>query len=299
MNGIAPEKKGLRRLEEEETERTPDFHEEFTRQLEAQEEFKGVVETARGEHKEIESCQEYLRDVVEREEWDCESILSTYSTLDNHPALIKTPSRSVRSSSGKSEAASTATSNQTWVSEGGHAYKGKIRPQKVYDKPKTYTMPSAAGGSASSQTARILLTGRLQLPEGFQDSAKNNRVSRQHSSIELLSKLSIDESNKKSMASEVSVAAEVAPESDEEEDSSGEEDEEEDEALALEDAPGRVKETPEEKKRRKQKVKEDKRLRRTMKKQLKTAFKTEYVQQVANKAKAQDINSVRVFKYTV
>lgn len=37
----------------------------------------------------IETCQEYLKEVRIEEEWDCESILSTYSTLDNHPTLIK------------------------------------------------------------------------------------------------------------------------------------------------------------------------------------------------------------------
>lgn len=37
----------------------------------------------------IETCQAYLQEVREEEEWDCESILSTYSTLDNHPTLIK------------------------------------------------------------------------------------------------------------------------------------------------------------------------------------------------------------------
>lgn len=26
-----------------------------------------------------------------KEEWDCETIISTYSTLDNHPRLIKDP----------------------------------------------------------------------------------------------------------------------------------------------------------------------------------------------------------------
>lgn len=37
----------------------------------------------------IETCQEYLREVRIDEEWDCETIVSTYSTLDNHPTLIK------------------------------------------------------------------------------------------------------------------------------------------------------------------------------------------------------------------
>lgn len=37
----------------------------------------------------IETCQEYLQEVRVDDEWDCETILSTYSTLDNHPTLIK------------------------------------------------------------------------------------------------------------------------------------------------------------------------------------------------------------------
>ena len=37
----------------------------------------------------IETCQAYLQEVRIEEEWDCESILSTYSTLDNHPTVIK------------------------------------------------------------------------------------------------------------------------------------------------------------------------------------------------------------------
>lgn len=37
----------------------------------------------------IETCQAYLQEVRIEDEWDCESILSTYSTLDNHPTLIK------------------------------------------------------------------------------------------------------------------------------------------------------------------------------------------------------------------
>ena len=46
------------------------------------------------EVKEIETqkyfqSQEYLRHETVREEWDCETILSTYSTLDNHPTVIK------------------------------------------------------------------------------------------------------------------------------------------------------------------------------------------------------------------
>lgn len=31
----------------------------------------------------------YLHEIKEKEKWDCESILSTYSNIYNHPQLIK------------------------------------------------------------------------------------------------------------------------------------------------------------------------------------------------------------------
>jgi protein LTV1 len=34
----------------------------------------------------------YLHEKKEKEQWDCETIISTYSTLDNHPTRIKEPS---------------------------------------------------------------------------------------------------------------------------------------------------------------------------------------------------------------
>lgn len=40
-------------------------------------------------HPELETCQQYLQEEREVERWDCETILSTYSTLDNHPSLIR------------------------------------------------------------------------------------------------------------------------------------------------------------------------------------------------------------------
>lgn len=43
----------------------------------------------------INYCQEYLAQVELVEEWDCESVLSTYSTTDNHPSVIRSVSTSV------------------------------------------------------------------------------------------------------------------------------------------------------------------------------------------------------------
>lgn len=41
--------------------------------------------------------EEVLIPLVEKEKWDCESILSTYSNLYNHPKLISEPPVSIHS----------------------------------------------------------------------------------------------------------------------------------------------------------------------------------------------------------
>ena len=48
---------------------------------------------AAGEESEEEEEEEERVAVPEKERWDCESILSTYSNLYNHPTLIKEPDK--------------------------------------------------------------------------------------------------------------------------------------------------------------------------------------------------------------
>jgi hypothetical protein len=190
---------------------------------------------------------------------------------------------------------SASSSAQTWMSEGGRSYKGKIRPQRVPDKPKTYVMPASSG---SSQTTKILLTGKLQLPVGFQNGGRGNTITKLDSSILHLTSLSLNDTPE-AKSSDINLPEDVE-EDDIDEDSEEDEvvDEDIDDGYEIRNT-GKLKETPEEKKLRKQKVKEEKRVKRGLKKQLKTAFKSEYLTQVAHKANAQDINSIRVFKYTV
>jgi protein LTV1 len=94
VDGVDLPPKGLRRIIVGEADDSgesiaPDFKKEYEIQLAKQTEFEGLISEMKGDHKDIEECQEYLRDTVQKEEWDCESILSTYSTLDNHPSVIK------------------------------------------------------------------------------------------------------------------------------------------------------------------------------------------------------------------
>ena len=193
------------------------------------------------------------------------------------------------SRSGVSEG-NTISTEDTWISQGGTAYKGKLRRERKYAKPKTYTMPAAASGS---QTARILLTGKLQLPEGFGGKSKVNRT---ESSIE-------EQIKGLSLTKTLDPSNEIVNVENMKKESDGEDSEEDTIDIPADgnDAPvtSRRKETPEEKKLRKQLVKEEKRRRRGFKKEMKIAYKSEYLTQITKHANSQDINSVRVYKYTV
>lgn len=93
VDGVTAPTKGLRFIpaldSETDENNPPDIHTEYNKQLEIQAAFMEVTKNLNEDHRDIETCQEYLRHENEREEWDCETILSTYSTLDNHPSLIK------------------------------------------------------------------------------------------------------------------------------------------------------------------------------------------------------------------
>ena len=85
-------KKGARALEDDVASDTVDLKKEALeqkmRQIAGQlelEEFNEINDTHQG----ILTCQSYLREERPEELWDCESIISTYSTLDNHPSVIK------------------------------------------------------------------------------------------------------------------------------------------------------------------------------------------------------------------
>ena len=65
-----------------------EFQEQQTLQVESQLFLRDLDEFGDA-HTELETCQQYLKEERVVEQWDCESVLSTYSTLDNHPSLIK------------------------------------------------------------------------------------------------------------------------------------------------------------------------------------------------------------------
>ena len=70
-----------------------DFHSEYMAQKALQMDAADVIHslTSQPADKAVEVCQEYLREVKLESEWDCETVLSTYSLLENHPTLITDP----------------------------------------------------------------------------------------------------------------------------------------------------------------------------------------------------------------
>lgn len=74
-----------------EADQTVDFHVEYKQQqalqIDANDALRAIASSA--EDTTLEICQEYLREVKLESEWDCETIISTYSVLENHPTVIQ------------------------------------------------------------------------------------------------------------------------------------------------------------------------------------------------------------------
>jgi protein LTV1 len=96
--------------------------------------------------------QEYLREEREQEQWDCETILTTYSTLDNHPAVIQKERRHKKK--GQSvDGSTTSTSNGTL--DGKFYSRGSLK--------------------APTQPQPIVLGGRYMLPKESNPRLKNKK----------------------------------------------------------------------------------------------------------------------------
>lgn len=83
----------------------------------------------------------YLAEEREEEQWDCETILTTYSTLDNHPSLIKD---------------GNANKNRK---------KKDRRPQKLVSEGVSTSRSSISEVAGADLNTKIILAGKLGLPK--------------------------------------------------------------------------------------------------------------------------------------
>ncbi|KAI9218830.1 hypothetical protein BC828DRAFT_387576 [Blastocladiella britannica] len=184
-----------------------------------------------------------VEDKYANERWDCESILSTYSNLDNHPAVISERGRRTRRvpKAGSTVASSVAGgAPPTVIPASGRAAAAAAKP--LTPSPLAAMVEEVMASTA----APIRLSARTGLP----------------------------------MSSAAAAAAESdddAPRQDQDSDDSDEEDEMV-EAVNLGAARSKY-EDRDDKRARKQALKDAKRDRRAAKKELKTAFKQEDVRQ--------------------
>lgn len=199
----------------------------------------------------IATCQEYLRETRVELEWDCESILSTYSTLDNHPSLIKIPS------------------------------KNKKKKEQTINSMNNVTSSTTSNTSNFSSPTKIVLSQRNMLPKGYNGKSALRPVSAAAATQKYTDALS----------------AKVASLKIQEEDDEVDEDDNDEATI---DSVNRSKETLDEKKARKAKVKESQRLKRVAKKQLKEAYldETARLSKIRAATSGEVSANVSVFRYS-
>lgn len=258
-------------------------------------EYAAMLSEQEDKFDELRTCQEYLREERVDEQWDCESVLSTYSTLDNHPSLIKEPG----SSKFRKHKSRLARDQEAAALESESNFDGKA------------ALIAKSAGILPPQ--RIELTGKLSLPVGFGMSAHSNVKRADGSSVlgGYSSHRGVRFEDRHSERSVTSVSrglkakkveGRVERECDEvllEAEGEGEgEESDEDDDFSDWTIQTRKGETPEEKKARKAAIKADRRVKRQNKKVMKEIYKVEGIRQIVATGRKQEIDHVSVFRYT-
>lgn len=335
-----------------------DTKKELNEQEELQREYgeavQDMISDSKVHDKEIETCQAYLQETRIEDDWDCETILSTYSTLDNHPTVIKDTNTKYRkyknhylkslevleqqqqSSLGLDCTISSNTSNNgcnTSITSGKYQFvkhnttntsslsvlkiANELRNNVSNNKNKsdnmlintttainnTTTNNSNNTTSKSSRPTMIVLSGKLNLPSGYGPSHFENKKN-------IKPQRSLDSFNNNTTNNNI---LEVIDEDEEEnydnnDDNNKDDNNDNNNDYSSSDSNKtddkhinyiiRPKnETSHDKKLRKDKVKEERRLKRLNKKELKTIYKMEGNKIIHNVAKEQNIDHISVFKY--
>jgi protein LTV1 len=219
---------------------------------------------------ELLTCQEYLRETRVEEKWDCETILITYSTLENHPTIIKDEWRNPRKGSGS----------------GG-----------------TKTSSISSSNEEAKKPSRIVLSGKFNMPITYVSGYKAKPAS-VGASMKECSSISTD----KKVLSRRKVKVETEEENDSslnepdaaEDKSSSDSSNGSDDDECWEVKPELRKETPEERRVRKALVKLERRQKRASKKNLKVAYNAQSTDlNQATKRGLNNMTGISVFKYSV
>ena len=238
-------------------------------------------------NEEILHCQEYLRDVRVDEKWDCETILSTYSTMENHPTVINDVLKLTKKDRGNGSLASGMSQSN----------KQNNTPTKIvlsgkFNLPIEYVAGYKGGKDKSSSTDTASL---------LSSSSTNRMYSRNRNKlIDLVETHVMEKGLKKmSIAKEEDGDDDVVMDGRSKGDKSGNADDGETSVLK------RTllrKETAEEKRERKANVKAERRDKRVAKKEMKKAYTNESNEQSRIASRQQNSSAPKglsVFKYTL
>jgi protein LTV1 len=132
-----------------------------------------LLEAARDRQAELEDLmgsQEYLREVKPHENWDCETILSTYSTLDNHPTVIR---------KAKSVSTTSNASNMSTMRPGKHMNKAQYQEYREYlaeNGGTSIKKPVAAAVGAGEARSAQLPCALLRRKRGGRERRRRRRA---------------------------------------------------------------------------------------------------------------------------
>ena len=261
-----------------------------------------ITESVGRDYSELEKCQEYLREGLEREpeQWDCESILSTYSTLDNHPTVIGAPTGGNSKGKRKNRLDRERNSRNSDTST-----LSRIMLTSKLGIPRGYGAASTAKGVP--QQGRVDMNDKaldiqmskdtkaakkLQIKNQIQISSNSNSNSSSSSGPSRYFLKTVQENEEMELDS---LGSDEIEENFDDELQEGKDDWEDDELFKNKNK--KVKETSEEKKARKAAVKEERRQKRAQKKGLKDAYRSEGLNILRGHALKQDIDGTSVFRY--
>jgi protein LTV1 len=297
----------------------------------AQLESELALAEAADQHDDIRTCQEYLREMREELDWDCESVLSTYSTLDNHPALISEPGRSrfkdYKNRHARQIEADLANSADSVNGKAALVERtaGVLAPKKIelagkLSLPVGFGLglhgPAAQaavrragkdsdGASIISALSTLGLNSRHGSASASQSGSRSRgvRFEERHQS----SSITVPKPRGGALSSGLAssslnygTGADLQEGEDEDEVEDKEEEEEDDDGatgLTMSTLQSRKGETAEQKKARKAAVKEDRRVRRVNKKQMRDIYKDEGIKSIVAAGRKQATDNVSVFRY--
>jgi len=115
----------------------------------------------------IVTCQAYLTEQKPEEEFDCETIISTYSILDNHPSIIRSDADATSNKKNRKKISQAARAKQAQVGLSGFDDTASMASGRTTQTYQSYVSSRSGHLSlASAASGKISLTGPNAIKKG-------------------------------------------------------------------------------------------------------------------------------------